>query len=406
MSCAGSEESLVHRALGELGDEEARALEAHLAACGACREEAARADSFLARLRRIEVPGPSHGFEARTVGRLASATRRERVLPFLRDLLGRSAAARVAAALLLIQAIGLPVLAMLLVVRDERPATPEIGYERRGEPLPERDPEPPVPIPGVEEGEPGAPLAFFERIRGLVQRRSADASERASLLARRRGGPWVEEELSRALARLRLDPAAFGDPARTPFVYLALVGARPHPGAGPDAARLADLAARLAPRARAGEVAPLYALWEGFLAGIGSPEPILVGLKGMRNPAGALEAALALRLVRDAEEVEAIEASDAPEVEELAARIRSGSRPEWGPGLLAFGQGNEPGEAPLAPDLRAAPLETAFAARGLLEKREGPHPLGAALERVAREGRFPLLGAEAAALLLETYYWP
>ncbi|MCI0587713.1 MAG: hypothetical protein L0323_12805 [Planctomycetes bacterium] len=415
MNCADAREAILHRALGE----EAGEVEGHLGTCEACREDAARVRAFLGRLRGIAVDGPSPGFQARVLARLSESQARGRILPPLMDLLSRSGLARFAAALLVLQGVAFPVLAALLVLREEKPVPPRIGIERPGEPIPGSTPEPsrPLSLPGWEEDlDPGAPLRLPERARRLIDRRNLDDAGRSALLSRRGGADWVEEHLSRALARLRLDSDAFEDPARIAFVYLALLESRSQPGEGPDGARLADLYARLAPHAKAGEIPALYALWEGFLAGAVPAQPppqgfhemrpprALQGFREMRPPRAGLEAALALRLLRDADEVE-IPVEPLPgTAERFASLVRAGAREEWAAGLLAFGTGVTPAGAPGEPDFLAGPLEAAFAARGHFSAGSAPPPFADALRRAAEEGRLATLRPEEAALLLEAYF--
>ncbi len=403
MNCAEAREVILHRALGETGGE----VEGHLGTCGACREDAVRVTAFLARLRGLFVEGPSPGFEARVLARLSKSQVRGRILPTLRDLLAGSGVARFAAALLVLQGVAFPVLAALLVLREDRPEPPRIGVERPGGPIPDPAPESarPFSLPGKEEEiDPGSPLRLHERARRLIDRRHLDDAGRSVLLSRRGGAGWVEEHLSLALSRLRLDPDAFADPARLAFVYLALLDARPRPADGPDAARLADLSARLAPRAKAGEIAALYALWEGFLAGAASAQSLPQGFREMRPPRAGLEAALALRLLRDADEVEIPVDSFPGGAEGFSSLVRAGARGEWVSGLIAFASGVAPAGGPGDPDFLGVPLEAAFALRGHLSAAAGPPPFGGALRRAAEEGRLATLRPEEAALLLEAYF--
>ena len=131
MNCADAREAILHRALGEGAGE----VEGHLGACEPCRVEAARVGAFLARLRNIAVEGPAPGFEARVLARSSATQVRGRILPTLMDVLSRSGLARFAAALLVLQGLAFPVLAALLVLREERPVAPRIGIERPEQPV-------------------------------------------------------------------------------------------------------------------------------------------------------------------------------------------------------------------------------------------------------------------------------
>ena len=76
--CATLRDSLQAYLDGQLSATERQAVEAHLAACGACRQALGSFQRLFAALDEPELPRPAPGFPGRVMARVAAARRRRR----------------------------------------------------------------------------------------------------------------------------------------------------------------------------------------------------------------------------------------------------------------------------------------------------------------------------------------
>lgn len=413
MSCEEFGEAIVAEVVDRLETSESESLQAHIASCLRCAAERYEVRAFVERLRAAGGPVPSAGFVERLRGRLVrESLSPSGLLPALRARLAESVPLRIAASLLLVQLIGIPVLAAVLRLRSESAGFPRITIDPPPPP-PLREPVEPArpfvwPEEGTEIAREGATgvLALRDRLRPLRRARAevlAEAGRAERILAR--GGPsWLEEELADARDRLRADPEAFTRPERAPFTLLALLWTEARQGRARDAAAILDLADRLAPAAATGDPRASFALWEALLADavpLGNParwiEALPVRLVG-------LDAALAARMAAEALECEVLTGpfAGAPASEGIQAGFPEESWTLEGLQRFAREGGDRAGGA--RPGLS---IEDAFAMRGFVAT-EGrvPAVYVEPLERARREGELQDMPPERATLLLAAFLAP
>jgi len=413
VTCQKFGEAIVAEALGSLGGPEAADLESHLRACADCREERGRVRSFLEGLRRTGGPAPSARFAERLRSRIArEGARPASIVSFVRLRLAESPLLRIAASLLVIQFVGLPVLATVLRLRAEQNPPPEVTIDVPPPPLPPDPVEPERTFVWPEEmkeaGGGAADLGLRDRLRPLRRARAEALVEggQGSTILARGGAPWMADALAESLARLQTDSEAYTRAERAPLTLLALLWTEARPGRGRRAPAIRDLADRIRPAARGGDARAAFALWEGLVAdAVPLPEPSRL-LESLPARLRGLDAALAARMAAEALESEVLSGPFA------GLPAGDGIRSEFGEGgwvldgLLRFAR-EEGGEAVPGEGPPAVGLADAFAIRGFVAS-EGRVPAAyrEALEAARRRGELEEMPPERAALLLSAFLAP